>query len=112
MLKGVLIKECITDENIIDGLQIENVEIWDTGDTPRFWTAIHFATADVTFPKRLSKCMAEDWYCDMKYKDNIKVIVFSKKVLQYTIGNEVEKQAVIKQCKKMGVPKNVLNWSE
>ncbi len=112
MLKGVLIKECLLNENAIDMLNIERVEIWKTDDKPKYWTAIHFTTQDLNFPKKLSSCIAKNWYCDMKYKDRIKVIVFKNKVLQYTIGNEKEKLVVLKQCKKIGVPKNALNWQE
>ncbi len=112
MLKGVLIKECLSNEDIIDLINIEKVEIWKTDDKPKYWTAIHFSTQDLNFPKKLCNGILKNWYCDMKYKDRIKVIVFRKKVLQYTIGNEKEKLEVLRQCKKIGVPKNALNWTE
>ncbi len=112
MLNGVLIKESLRNEDIIDALNIERVELWRTNDTPKYWTAIFFNTQDLSFPKALSKNMHKNWYCDMKYKERIKIIVMSKTVLQYTIGNEKEKNAVIKKCKNMGLPDSVLSWNE
>ncbi len=112
MLKGILIKECLRNENIIDMLNVEKVELWKTDDKPKYWTAIYFVTSDNSFPKTLSKNMDKNWYCDMKYLDSIKIIVLKGKVLQYTIGNEAEKIAVIKKCKRLGLPQDVLNWSE
>ncbi|MEG2036756.1 MAG: hypothetical protein RRZ93_02085 [Ruthenibacterium sp.] len=112
MLKGVIIKESLRDENILDEVTIDSAEIWQTEDKPRYWTAIHFSTQDVTFPKKLSKVMDKNWFCDMKYGSKIKVLVFRGRVMQYTIGNEIEKAAVLKYCKKIGIPPEQMNWDE
>ncbi len=112
MLKGVLIKESLRDENVIDLLDIDKVELWRTDDDPKYWTAIYFNSQNLSLPKILSKAIMKNWYCDMKYDNETKIIVFYKKIMQYTIGNEREKNAVIKKCQKMGVPQDLLNWDE
>ena len=112
MLHGVLIKESITDEAILDCLTVVRTELWKTQDVPKYWTAIYFETADMAFPKKLSAVLAKGWYCDLKYKDALKIIVLRKKVLQYTIGNAAERAHVIAECKKVGVAEDQMDWTE
>lgn len=38
--EGVLIKESVNDENIIDFLNIHKIELWNTGGKPKYWTAL------------------------------------------------------------------------
>lgn len=38
--EGILIKESISDENIIDCLNVHKVELWNTGGKPKYWTAL------------------------------------------------------------------------
>ena len=40
--EGVLIKESISDDTVIDLLHIHKVELWNTGGTPKYWTALFF----------------------------------------------------------------------
>ena len=42
LYEGVLIKESIVDENILDLLEIIKVEIWKTGGNPKYWTVLFF----------------------------------------------------------------------
>ena len=43
---------------------------------------------------------------------NIKIIVFNKKILRYTIGNKDEKEKVFDECRKLGIPDFQLDWEE
>lgn len=115
--RGVLIKESISDEEILDHLRISKVEIWKTKDIPKYWTAISFISDEADFPERLSRVVisnesrGSNWFVDLK-KSNTKIIVFRDRVLKYTIGNEKEKQSVTDECRRFGIPDNQMNWEE
>lgn len=115
--EGVLIKESIDDENIIDLLNVHKVELWNTGGKPKYWTMLFFTCARKDFPQQISKVMISDpdnggnWFVDFK-AGNEKYIVFRDKVLKYRIGNQTEKDYVCAECRKMGISDGQMNWSE
>jgi len=115
--EGVLIKESIEDENIIDLLNIHKIELWNTGGKPKYWTVLYFSCTEKNFPERISKVMISDpdhggnWFVDFK-AGNEKYIVFRDKVLKYRIGNQTEKGHVCDQCRKMGILDEQMNWPE
>lgn len=106
--EGLLIKESISDEKILDILNINKVELWKTNDNPKYWTALYFSSSDIDLPNKISKVMLNkeelggNWYVDFKH-NNTKYIVFKDKILSYTIGNKMEKEKVANECKKMGI---------
>lgn len=115
--EGLLIKESIENEDILDCLQVNKLELWKTDNSPRYWTAITFTSNTVDLPERFSKVMigseskGVNWYVDFK-RNNVKYIVFRGLVLTYTIGNAEEKEQVIEQCKNKGIPDSQIDWSE
>lgn len=115
MYSGLLIKESISDEKILDLVEIINVEIWKTDKKPKYWTAITFNSNYIDFPEKLSKSLTisdnTPWYVDMK-KDNMKYIVIKDNVLKYKIGNDNDKAKIIKKCIELGIPKEQLDWKE
>jgi len=106
--EGLLIKESISDENILDLLNVNKIELWKTEGYPKYWTAIYFTSSDIDLPNKLSKVMISDenfggnWYVDFKH-NNTKYIVFKDKILKYEIGNITEKKKVEIECKKLGI---------
>lgn len=42
LYEGILIKESIADDQIIDCLNIHKIELWNTGGKPKYWTALFF----------------------------------------------------------------------
>ncbi len=117
LYEGVLIKESIENDLVLDYLSINNVEIWKTKGIPKYWTVIYFTSKNRDFPNLISKVMISDetkggnWFVDFK-SVNIKYIVFRDKVLKYTIGNNIEKQNVCEECRMMGIPYEQMQWSE
>lgn len=115
--EGVLIKESISDENIIDLLNIHKIELWNTGGKPKYWTVLYFTCSKKGFPEQISRVMISDqekggnWFVDFK-AENIKYVVFKDKVLKYHIGNQTEKTYVCGECRKMGISDEQMNWSE
>jgi transcriptional regulator with XRE-family HTH domain len=113
--QGIIIKESIEDELILDYVSINKVEVWKTNGTTKYWTAIYFTSSRLDFPEQVSKAViANDdvnWFVDMK-SGNTKIIVFRNRVLKYVIGNGEEKERVCEECRKLGIPDNQMNWEE
>lgn len=117
LFQGVLIKESIDDDCVIDRISVHKTELWNVGGSPKYWTALHFTSNDVSLPDHLSKAMISDpekggnWFADFKNGD-IKFIVFRNKILKYRIGDLSEKNKVKNECRKMGITDGEMNWSE
>lgn len=115
--EGVLIKESVTDDTIIDLLNVHKIELWNTGGKPKYWTVLFFTSDIKDFPEQVSKVMGTDpnnggnWFVDFK-AGNVKCIVFKDKILKYQIGNQAEKDYVCNECRKMGISDGEMNWSE
>ena len=115
--EGVLIKESVTDDTIIDLMNVHKIELWNTGGKPKYWTVLFFTSDKKDFPEQVSKVMGMDsdkggnWFVDFK-AGNLKYIVFKDKILKYQIGNQIEKDYVCNECRKMGISEEQMNWSE
>ena len=115
--EGALIKESITDDAIIDLLNVHRIELWNTGGKPKYWTVLFFPSDKKDFPEQISKVMVSDpdnggnWFVDFK-AGNEKYIVFKNKILKYRIGNQSEKDYVCAECRKMGISDGEMNWSK
>lgn len=115
--EGVLIKESVSDDSIIDLLKVHKIELWNAGGKPKYWTALFFTSDRNDFPEQISKVMISDpdnggpWYVDFK-AGNEKYIVLKNKVLKYQIGNQAEKEYVCEECRKMGILGEQMDWSE
>lgn len=117
LFEGVLIKESIEDDNILDCLKVHKIELWNAGGKPKYWTVLYFTASDSRFPELISKVMIADeakggnWFVDFK-EGNVKYIVFRDKVFTYHIGAAQEKEAVCAECRKLGIADSQMNWSE
>lgn len=115
--EGILIKESIADDTIIDFLNVHKVELWNVGGAPKYWTALFFTCDKVDFPEQISRVIlsntdnGEKWFVDFK-ADNEKYIVFKDKILKYQIGNQAEKESVCDECRKMGISDGQMHWPE
>jgi len=117
LYEGILIKESIADDSIIDCLNIHKIELWNTGGKPKYWTALFFTSDRNDFPEQMSKVMLSDpdknenWFVDFK-AGNEKYIVFKDRILKYQIGNQAEKEYVCNECRKLGISNEQMNWPE
>lgn len=115
--EGALIKESVTDDSIIDLINVHKIELWNTGGRPKYWTVLFFTSDKKDFPEQIAKVMISDpenggnWYVDFK-AGNEKYIVFKDKILKYRIGNHAEKDYVCKECRKLGISDAEMNWAE
>lgn len=117
VFEGVLIKESIEDETILDYMDVHKVELWNTGGKPKYWTVIFFTSVQPDFPELASRVMISDkargghWFVDFK-QGNTKYVVFKNKIMKYEIGNTQEKAAVCDECRKLGIPDEEMHWQE
>jgi len=115
MIKGTLIKESLSNELILDLVEIEKVEIWKaenhTVNQPKYWTAISFYTNSEEFTYELSNFLKDEWYVDLSNNAE-KIIVFKNKIIQYKFGDSLGKQQAINYCRKIGIPESQIDWSE
>ncbi len=117
LYEGVLIKESIVDDRIIDYLNIHKIELWNTDGKPKYWTVLFFTCDRRDFPEQISKVMRSDpatnenWFVDFK-AGNEKYIVLKDRILKYQIGNRTEKEAVCNECRKLGISNEQMNWPE
>lgn len=117
MFSGLIIKESLADEKILDYVRILHVEIWSTDRDPKYWTAITFESDEAEFPEILSKTLCDKsksgmvWYVDMTC-GAMKYIVLKNNVLKYRIGDGTEKEAVMKKCRVLGVDESQLDWAD
>lgn len=115
--EGILIKESITDDCVIDLLNIHKIELWDTGGKPKYWTVLFFTSDRIDFPEQMAKVMISDpdndvnWFVDFK-SGNEKYVVFKNRILKYQIGNLAEKDQVCAQCREMGISDDQMQWPE
>lgn len=115
--EGILIKESLTDDSILDSLNIHKMELWHTGGKPNYWTALYFTCDKKDFPQQIAKVMrcdpvtGDNWFVDFK-AGNEKYIVFYEKILNYQIGNHAQKKTVCDECRKLGILDEQMNWPE
>ena len=117
MYSGLIIKESILNEQILDEIEVVDIALWKTDNKPKYWTAISFTSDFEDFPEHLSNALhlsSESgmiWYVDMK--DTVcKYIVLKDVVLKYHLGNEEEKRFVCEKCIALGVKREQLDWLE
>ena len=111
LFEGLLVKESLSDETVLELLAVQSCELWDTPNTPRYWTALSFTSDDPELPQRLSEALTGNWYVDFKSGDR-KYIVFHNRVLSYAIGDRAAKDRVCAECRKLGIPEEQLDWAE
>lgn len=115
--EGILVKESIDDDTILDYINVHKIELWNTGGKSKYWTMLFFTSSKTDFPEMISKVMiscTEDggnWFVNFK-SGNTKYIVFRDKILRYSIGNAAEKSIVCDQCRQMGISDDQMNWPE
>lgn len=114
-MKGLLIKECLEDDSILDMIEIESVEMWkaesNSPTQPNYWTAISFRTEDPEFLEKLSKSIVNyEWYVDLSDEKD-KIIILKNHIIRYPHGDNQEKQNAMDFCRKMGIPANQIDWN-
>jgi hypothetical protein len=118
-MKGLLLKESLSNLSVLDCLRIINTEIWDvqnaTGDQPSSWTALSFEVddhQDDMFAEHLSQSLKpKGWYVDAKTETHVYVI-FPNKVFKYSKGDKVQREIAQQYGRLLNIPDKQLDWGE
>ncbi len=118
MLSGLLLKESLADESVLNVVRITKTETWQIENPADFqpdtWTAISFqgeaTRADETAGK-LSIAMKPRWYANLSTAEYVYVI-FSGKVFKYRRGDVETRNEAIRHGQKERIPDRQLTWGE
>jgi hypothetical protein len=117
MYTGVLIKESLLAEDVLDMIEIQKVELWPAPNhvagQSAYWTAIHFSSENHELPGMLSNALKDAlWYVDMREDNTHTVVVLQGMVIRYPFGNKEGKEKAREACKKAGIPETQLDWPD
>ncbi|MEX2017588.1 MAG: hypothetical protein WD876_03890 [Candidatus Pacearchaeota archaeon] len=113
--KGLLIKESLSDLEILKSVSITKKEKWNSSNSnefqPKIWTAVYFEGEDIEkFAKRVSKSIKnKGWYLNLSV-DDLEYVIFHNKIFKYKKGNKEAKQEAVEYGKNVGVPEKQLDW--
>lgn len=115
--RGLLLKEGLKDESVLEMLTITKTEKWDVknaeGGQPKQWTAIYFEVDRKKIDETavyLSKALKpREWYLSMSAGD-INFVVFPNKIFKYKKGDIVEKTNAVEYGKTIGIPESQLDF--
>ena len=81
MFTGLLLKESLADESILDTLRVTETEVWDVDNAvdwqPRRWTALTFEGDDDqadAIARQLSRVMKPAWYANFSTETHAYVV--------------------------------------
>jgi len=117
--RGLLLKEGLSDETVLDDLIISKTEYWDvkntSADQPKQWTAISFEVdgdqVDVIAENLSNALRPTGWYLNMNSDDEV-IVVFPRKVFKYRKGDSGKRAEAIEFGKSVGIPDSQLDWEE
>jgi hypothetical protein len=111
--EGLLIKESLKDESVLDHVQVTKVETWDASDRP-VWTAVYFdgdASHADRVAQRLSHVLLSGWYCNIATA-NDSYVVFANRVFKYPRGEDQGRAEAQEYGRSLGLPEEQLDWGE
>jgi hypothetical protein len=118
MLNGLLLKESLTDTDILDLLRITKTESWQVANAaayqPTTWTAVSFeveeSQVDIIVEK-LSRVLKPKWFINASTTSHVYVI-FPYKIFTYRKGDSQQRGLARQYGRSLGIPESQLDWSE
>jgi hypothetical protein len=113
---GLLLKESLQDESILDLIRVTKTETWHVeGDVDsEIWTALSFegdaGQADAVAEK-MSLALKPRWYINFSTEDEVYVI-FQGRVFKYTKSDQKARAEVVAYGQGQGIPDDQLDWWE
>jgi len=119
MLTGLLLKESLSDLNILGRLRIAKTETWNVANAaenqPNVWTAMSFevedAEADAVAEELSHALKSPGWYIDAR-RDVWVYVIFPQRVFKYQRGDRVGKLEAQTYAQAIGIPPSQIDWGE
>jgi hypothetical protein len=116
MFKGLLLRESLKDEGVLDLVQVTRTEVWDVENAvdwqPKRWTATWFEGDDDRadeVAEALGRAMKPAWYADFSTEAHVYVI-FEDKVFKYVKGDTQARAEAQAYAISAGVPESQVDW--
>ena len=118
MFEGLLLRESLKDEGVLDSVRVTKSEVWDVdnaeGEQPERWTAIWFEgeseRADEV-AQALSRAIKPAWYANFSTATHV-YVVFEDRVFKYLKGAAPARAEVRSYAVSVGVPESQTDWEE
>jgi hypothetical protein len=115
--RGVLIKESLEDETILEQINVTSSTDFDqpepSPDQPSHWTLMWFEGSDSeadSVAESLSRALKpRGWYVDFSTSTH-KFVVLPGKVFNYRLGDKDGEAAAKEFARTVGVPGRQLDW--
>ena len=118
MLKGLVLKESLSDTSVLNLLRITKTETWHVTNAasyqPTTWTAMSFEVKESqanTIAEKLSRALKPQWYINASTTSQV-YVVFPCKVFMYPKGDCQQRAAAQQYGRSLGIPDSQLDWSE
>jgi hypothetical protein len=111
--EGLLIKESVIDESVLDDLHVTKVETWNANDPP-IWAAVYFdgdASQADSIAEMMSQVLQSGWYCNIATASD-SFVVFANRVFKYPRGEEQGRAEAQDYGRSLGLPEEQLDWGE
>ena len=116
--KGLLIKESLENEDILDEIKITKEESWQAKNPadyqPKNWTVIFFEGEAEKASKTavlLSSALKPKWYASFSTENEV-YVVFLNKIFKYRKGDFPKRKEIENYARSLGIPDNLLDWEE
>jgi hypothetical protein len=118
MFKGLLLRESLKDEGILDLVEVTKTEVWDVqnaeGGQPERWTAISFEgesdRADEA-AEAMGWAIKPEWYANFSTEAHV-YVVFENRVFAYPKGDTEARAEVEAYALSVGIPESQVDWGE
>lgn len=117
--KGLLLKESLADESVLERLVITKTEAWDvknaTENQPKVWHAMYYegnAEDANDIANALSQGLRQgEWYTNFTDGEQVYVI-FPQRVFVYAKGNQEKREEAKEYGRSIHLDESQLDWDE
>lgn len=116
---GLLLKESLEDEGVLDLVNITKTETWDVDNVddwqPKVWTAIYFKGDEKQIDdiaQKMSQAIKPRWYLNISIENNNKkteYVIFRNKTFKYEKGDKEKSKQAKEYGRSLGIPESQLD---
>ena len=118
MFTGLLLRESLSDLDILQRMTITKTETWHVANAaefqPKVWTALSFEVSETDAEvviEELSRVLKECWYIDARLDEWV-IVIFPRRVFRYRRGDQADKTQAQAYALAAGVPSSQIDWGD